>query len=121
MSARPEATRKRVLIIEPQALFGPYLAAAIGATGCDVVGVEPAVRAGVLRRLQPDIVVLDASCVRAPLACLRALRTRLPVAHLVLYAPSADPAWTLLARGLGADAVIGPRADEPELVAALAA
>ncbi len=121
LAAVAQSTRKRVLIIEPQTLFAPYFAAAIAASGLDVVGVDPAPRAALLRRLRPDIVVLDASYLAAPLQRIRALRARLPAAHLVIYAPGADGAWPLLAVGLGADVVIGPRAGEPELLAALAA
>ncbi|MDQ2909336.1 MAG: hypothetical protein M3R44_08320, partial [Candidatus Eremiobacteraeota bacterium] len=96
LSAAASRTRKRVLLIEPQALFGPYFAAAITASGHDVVGVESAPRAAVLRRLQPDIVVLDASSIEAPFGRVRALRSRLPDAHLIVYAPSADETWPLL-------------------------
>ncbi len=121
LAAAARRTRKRVLIIEPQTLFAPYFAAAIAASGRDVVGVESAPPAALLRRLRPDIVVLDASYLEAPLERIRALRARLPAAHLVIYAPSTDAAWHVLAQGLGADVLIGPRAGEPELLAALAA
>jgi DNA-binding NarL/FixJ family response regulator len=114
-------TRKRVLIIEPQALFAPYFADTIATIGFEVVGVDASPRARTLRRLRPDIVVLDAGHLAAPLRTVRALRARLPDAHLVVYAPLADEAWPLLARGVGADVVMGPRADEPDLLAALAA
>ncbi len=121
LSAAAPGIRKRVLIIEPQALFGTYFAAVIAAGGHDVLGVKASPRCAGLRRLRPDIVVLDASYLDAPLRWIRALRCRLTEAHLIVYTPRANDTWPLLARGLGADVVIGPRADEPELLAALAA
>ncbi|MBC5798935.1 MAG: response regulator transcription factor [Candidatus Eremiobacteraeota bacterium] len=121
LSTAGRRTRKRVLIIEPQALFAPYFADTIATIGFDVVGVDAAPRARTLQRLRPDIVVLDAGHLPSPLRTVRALRAHLPGAHLVVYAPLADEAWPLLAQGVGADVVMGPRADEPDLLAALAA
>ena len=120
LAARPGSARKRVLIIEPHALFAPYFATAIAAGGHDVVGVETAARPSVLRRLAPEIVVLNAGYFTS-VGRIRTLRSLLPDARLVVYTRVGDPAWSLLALAVGADAVIGPRADEPELLAALAA
>jgi len=111
---------KRALLIEPQTLFAPYFVATLEATGLDVVGVAPSATAATLAALQPDVVVVDAGHMPTPLRLVRGVRRRLPNAHIVIYVHTLDAAWTAVARGLGADVVMGPRADEGDLIAAVA-
>lgn len=117
----PASKPKRALLIEPQSLFAPYFVATIEAQGLAVVGVVPRAEIRMLRALVPDIVIIDADHLPTPpLRLLRGLRRHLPHAHIVVYVHGADPVWPALARSLGADVVMGPRADESDLIAALA-
>ncbi|MBD5653702.1 MAG: hypothetical protein IAI50_00800 [Candidatus Eremiobacteraeota bacterium] len=110
--------KQRAAIIEPQALFVPYLVATLRRTGADVVRAAPSIPSQQLSRLAPDLLLVAIDECRAPLAVVRRLRRLLPAARIVLYTHVADPVWGAVARGLGADAVVGPADDEPELVSA---
>lgn len=117
---RSPSGAKRALLIEPQTLFAPYFVATLERTGLDVVGVAPGARTAMLLDLRPDVVVIDAGHLATPpLRLLRRLRRALPAAHIVVYVHALDGAWAALARSLGADAVIGPKADEADLIAAV--
>ncbi len=113
---------KRALLIEPHALFAPYFVATLESFGLDVVAVRTGANLRDVRALAPDIVVVDAAHLpAAPLRAIRALRRAAPLAHIVVYAGPADAVWPTLACSLGADIVIGPRSEERDLIAALAA
>lgn len=118
-TSRPPA--KRAAIIEPQALFVPYLVATLRRTGLDVVRAAPHIRSRNLTRLAPDVLLVGIDDVRAPLTVIRRLRRLLPTARIVLYTHCADRAWAALARAMGADAVVGPTDDEQGLVSACTA
>ncbi|GAC1545143.1 MAG: hypothetical protein NVS3B16_14210 [Vulcanimicrobiaceae bacterium] len=120
-SSAPRAN-KRALLIEPQRLFAPYFVATLESCGLDVVGVRARAVMRDVRALAPDVIVVDAAHRNgAPLAAIRALRKALPLARIVVYSRAAESVWPSLARSLGADIVIGPRARECDLSAALAA
>ncbi len=113
---------RRVLLIEPQSLFAPYFVATLESLGLAVVGVRSRADVRAVRALAPDVVVVDlAHLPVAPLRIIRALRRALPLAHIVVYANAVDTVWTNVARSLGADTIIGPRSEERDLIAALAA
>lgn len=115
-----DSTSKRVLLVEPQALFAPYFVATLERSGLDVVAVVKRPDCSVLRRMAPDIVVVDAAHrPAAPLRTIRAIRAAAPEAHIVVFATNCEPAWWALARTLGADAIVGAHAQERDLVAAL--
>lgn len=113
---------KRALLIEPHALFAPYFVATIESFGLAVVGVRARARRDDVRALAPDVVLVDAAHLpQAPFRTIRSLRRAVPAAHIVVFAVAVDPLWATLARSFGADVVIGPRARERDLSAALAA
>jgi DNA-binding NarL/FixJ family response regulator len=111
----------RALLIEPQALFAPYFAGVIAGAGSEVTVSERAPKR-LLRSLKPNLVVFDATGREAaPLRVITGVRAALPSARIVIFARMAEPLWADVAKALGADAVIGPKASEAELRAALVA
>lgn len=113
---------KRALLIEPQTLFAPYFIACLEALGLDVACVREKPTAAELRRIAPGVVLVDAAHHPAtPFLAIRALRRSLPSCHIVVFTRALDPAWETLARSFGADVIVGPRAGECDLIAALAA
>jgi len=111
----------QAVIIEPQALFVPFLAQALRRSGVAVLGSSGCAHPAALLRQRPDVVLVDVDHVAAPLGCLRALRAALPAARIVAVADCPEPAWTALARAAGADAVLGAAADEDVLGSAILA
>lgn len=113
---------KRALLIEPQALFSPYFVDRLEAFGLDVTSVCKKPTQRELRRLAPGVVLVDAAhLTTTPFLTIRALRRSLPDAHIVVFTRANDAAWVTLARSFGADAIVGPRAEERDLRDALAA
>jgi DNA-binding NarL/FixJ family response regulator len=111
----------RALLIEPQALFAPYFAGVIAGAGSDVTVSERAPKR-LLRSLKPSLVVFDATGTdAAPLRMISGVRASLPNTRIVIFARIAEPLWAGVAKALGADAVIGPKASESDLLAALRA
>jgi DNA-binding NarL/FixJ family response regulator len=111
----------RALLIEPQALFAPYFAGVIAGASSEVTVSERAPKR-LLRSLKPSLVVFDATGQEAaPLRMISGVRASLPGARIVIFARAAEPLWANVAKALGADAVVGPKASEAELVAALVA
>jgi DNA-binding NarL/FixJ family response regulator len=110
-----------VVVIERQSLFTPFLREVFEASGASVTFAGPRPTAKALRESAPDVVCIDVDHLEAPpLMALRALRRTLPEARIVAYAAGvADPLWTALAMGVGADAVLGPQAGVSELLAAV--
>jgi len=109
----------RALLIEPQALFAPYFAGVMTDAGSDVTVAERAPKR-LLRSLKPNLVVFDATGEHAaPLRVISGVRASLPAARIVIFSRAAEPLWADVAKALGADAVIGPKASEADLLAAL--
>ncbi len=117
-TARPPA--KRAAIIEARTLFVPYLVSTLRRSGLDVVQAAPKMPSRRLARLAPDVVLVGIDDVPAPLAYVRRLRRLLPEARIVLHTYTNDPAWALVARGLGASVIVGPADDEVDLASACA-
>jgi DNA-binding NarL/FixJ family response regulator len=111
----------QAVIIEPQALFIPFLAQALRRRGVAVLGSSRSSHPTALLKQQPDVVLIDVDHVAAPLGCLRELRAALPKARIVAVAQYPEPAWIALARAAGADAVLGAAADEDVLGGAILA
>jgi|GEM_PF-2310357 len=114
----PRPPAKRAAIIEAQTLFVPYLVSTLRRQGLDVVRAAPRIRCRSLARIAPDVLLVGVDELRAPLVTLRRLRRLLPGARIVLFTHSADRAWAVLARAVGANAVVGPTDDEGDLVSA---
>ncbi len=110
----------RALLIEPQMLFAPFFAATLTAAGYDRIEAVERVEPGDAFASGFDTVVIDSGSIDEPLQIVRAMRARFPAAKIVLYAHTIDTMWEPLARSLGADVLIGPRADEADLRAAIA-
>jgi DNA-binding NarL/FixJ family response regulator len=109
---------KRAAIVEAQTLFVPYLVATLRRQGLDVVRTAARVRSRNLAKIAPDVLLVGVDDVPAPIVTLRRLRRLLPDTRIVLYTHSPDRAWAALARGVGADAVVGPADDEGDLISA---
>ena len=111
---------KRALLIEPQTLFAPFFSATLTAAGYDRIEAVERVEPSDAFPAPFDTIVIDSGTVDEPLELVRAMRARFPVAKIVLYAHTIDVMWEPLARSLGVDVLVGPRADEAELRAAIA-
>lgn len=111
----------QAVIIEPQALFVPFLAQALRRRGVAVLGSSGSSHPKALLMQRPDVVLVDVDHLAAPLGCLRDLRAALPGARIVAVAQDPEPAWSALARAAGADAVLGAAADEDALGGAILA
>jgi len=110
----------RIVLIERQSLFTPFLRETFEASGASVSLAGPRPTAAALRRADPDAVCIDVDHLEtAPLLALRALRRTLPDARIVAYASTCDPLWVELALSVGADAVLGPRAGVRDLLRAV--
>ncbi len=106
------------LIVERQRLMLPYLHAIARQAGFRAVTGSATL--ATLRRVRPDTVVLDLDRPGArPLATIRRVRSSMPDARIVVIGAADDAAWTLVARALGADAVLGARADGSALARAM--
>jgi len=118
-SARPLHPR-RALIVERQRLLVPFLKhIAEGAGLAEVVAYRTA-SPRTLHRVRPDVVLIGIDGPGArPLELIRRTRREMPTARIVVITRSDDPAWSALAQALGADVVLGPRADRHDLCTAL--
>ena len=116
----PNWPAPRIVLIERQSLFPPFLRETFEASGARVSVAGPRPTAAALRRIDPDVVCIDVDHLEAaPLLALRALRRTLPGRpHRRLRQP-ADPLWVALALSVGADAVLGPQAGVSDLLEAV--
>ncbi len=106
------------LIVERQRLMLPYLHAIARQAGFRAVTGNATL--ATLRRVRPATVVLDLDRPGTrPLATIRRIRGSMPESRIVVIAATDDPAWTLVAQALGADAVLGARADGLALARAM--
>ncbi len=116
----PNWPAPRIVLIERQSLFAPFLREAFEANGARVSVAGPRPTAEALRRIDPDAVCIDVDQLEAaPLLAIRALRRTLPAARIVAYASAADALWVELALSVGADAVLGPQAGVSDLLEAV--
>ena len=110
----------RALLIEPQSLFAPYFTGVLEGAGSSVT-VTGRLRKQAVRALDPTLVVVDAAGTdQAPLRVISRLRETLPHARIVVFARAFEPIWQTMAHAVGADAVVGPSANESDLLAAIA-
>jgi DNA-binding NarL/FixJ family response regulator len=108
-----------VLLIERQSLFLPYLKQLLARDGARVVSSGPLPNARRLLQLRPDVVCVDVDHLKqSAFSGLRTLRRALPHARIVAYTQQSDPAWTALAKSVGADIVLGPDADANDVISA---
>jgi DNA-binding NarL/FixJ family response regulator len=108
-----------VLLIERQTLFAPFLKQLLTRDGARVVSSGPLPSARRLLQLRPDIVCVDVDTLKqSAFSGLRRLRRVLPQSRIVAYTGQVDPAWTALAKSVGADVVLGPESDDNDVVAA---
>lgn len=114
------AAHRCALLIEPQALFGPYFVAMLERAGYAVTMAAKRPSVTAVRALAPAVVVFDAAHAPvAPLQTIRALRRAAPLALIVVYAVREESVWRALANSVGADIVMGACAQEHDLVAAV--
>ena len=108
-----------VLLVERQSLFLPYLRQLLERDGARVVSSGPLPSARRLLQLRPDVVCVDVDHLKqSAFSGIRNLRRALPKTRIVAYTNQSDPAWTALAKSVGADIVLGPEADGDAVVAA---
>jgi DNA-binding NarL/FixJ family response regulator len=110
----------RVLLIERQTLFTPFLVRLLEGGGARVSVAAPEQEPLRLQRLRPDVICVDVDHLdEPPFAALRRLRTLLPGSRIVAYTHAAESAWRVLAKSFGADVVLGPDAQVSDLLAAV--
>jgi DNA-binding NarL/FixJ family response regulator len=108
------------LIVERQAFFVPFLREALEHAGHHTIVVSRSVSALTLQRVRPHTVVIGVHGLGPrPLETIRLTRRQRPSARIVAIVLRDDPAWSALARSLGADSVLGPSADHGRLAEAL--
>ncbi len=108
-----------VLLIERQSLFMPYLKQLLARDGARVVSSSPLPSGRRLLQLRPDVICVDVDSLKqSAFSGLRRLRRALPQTRIVAYTNQSDPAWTALAKSVGADVVLGPEADDGAVIAA---
>lgn len=116
----PNWSGPRIVLIERQSLFAPFLRETFESSGAKVSLAGPRPTAAMLRHIDPDVVCIDVDQLEtAPLLALRALRRTLPEARIVAYAGTSDPLWDQVARSVGADAVLGPQSGVRDLLEAV--
>ena len=115
------ASARKAVIVQGQRLMLPFLADVLAGAGVANVVAYRCASSQTLRRAKPDVVVLDADAGGAePFELIRRARSQTP-ARIVVITRTEDRAWNAVARAVGADAVLGPRADREELFTAVAA
>ncbi|HMD01625.1 MAG TPA: hypothetical protein VKG44_01550 [Candidatus Baltobacteraceae bacterium] len=110
----------RLLLIERQSLFTPFLVRVFEEAGASVslAGHRPAIAR--LVRLDPDVVCVELDYLEvAPFVALRKLRDLLPQTRIVALTAVSDSLWLALAHCAGANAVLGPGAQVSDLLEAL--
>ncbi len=120
MTRRSRSTRRRAVILEPQSLFLPHLTKLLESGGYHVVEAMSKLDDEELSALTPDLVLVDVGGeeIEGYTAVAR-LRTAAPRARVVAYGSSSDPAWHLMLRAQGADAVLGELDGSDELLKAV--
>jgi DNA-binding NarL/FixJ family response regulator len=113
---------RTALIVERQRLMVPFLRDVLERAGHGDVVAHRSASARTLQRLRPSVVVLGIDTLGArPFEVIRRTRCGTPAARIVVLTRSDDPVWSALARAVGADVVLGPKADRNDLLAAVAA
>jgi two-component system response regulator RegA len=120
MTPTPTDPARTALLVEPQQLLVPFLTAALHAVGVHAT-VAPRPTASALRRANADVVILGMDMLRGrPLDVIRRTHRARPDARIVVLTRRNDPAWSALARAVGASVVLGPTADAAAFAAAVA-
>ncbi len=111
--------QNRVLLIERQSLFTPFLTKLLEESGATVVSYATLPHALRLRQMLPDVVCIDVDHLTVPpFDGIRGVRHALPSARIVAYTNREDRSWYALARTVGADVVLGPDAQIEDFAAA---
>ena len=117
---RTGARARKALIVQAQRLMLPFLTDVLQGAGLGDVVAFRSPSATTVRRVRPDVVVLDVDAPGArPLELIMRAR-RHTDARIVVLTRSDDSAWNALALAIGADRVLGPRADRQDLFTAVA-
>ncbi len=100
----------------------PFLKDVLERAGHGDVFAFRSASARTLERVRPDSVILgiDAPGAR-PLDLIRRTRRQMPSARIVVITRSDDPLWNALASALGADVILGSKADRNDLLTAVSA
>jgi DNA-binding NarL/FixJ family response regulator len=111
---------RKALILEGQRLLVPLLKDVLARAGLHDVVVYRNASERTMRCAHPDVVVFDVDAPGArPLEQIRAAR-RQTRARIVVITRTDDPNWNAMAKALGADTILGARADRHDLFTAVA-
>jgi DNA-binding NarL/FixJ family response regulator len=109
------------MIVEGRRLMVPLLKDVLLRAGLEQVVVYRTASERTMRSARPDVLVLDVDGPSArPLELIRNAR-RCTNARIVVITRVDDRAWNTVAHALGADAILGARADRHDLLTAVAA
>jgi len=112
---------RKGLIVEGRRLMVPLLRDVLTRAGLDDVVVHRTVSAKTMRSARPDVVLVDVDGLGSrPLELIRAARQNTS-ARIVVITRVDDSGWNAVARALGADFILGARADRHDLLTAVAA
>src|SRR5579862_6885402 len=110
----------RLCVIEPQALFVPFLRGLFAHAGVEVVEEAARVNRDDLIRKRPDAVLIDVDFVeRGAANALCQVRSALPDATIVAFGEDPSDAFEARCLFAGADALVRKDADERTLVRTL--
>jgi DNA-binding NarL/FixJ family response regulator len=123
-SATRGASRKPVAvlvgIIEPQALFAPFLTRLFADAGFSVVASLESMELDELRRKEPTVVFVDIDFVEfEAVTALRQLRGAVPNATICAYTARTDEGWGGVCSRAGANCVLSKSTTPSEIVAGI--
>jgi DNA-binding NarL/FixJ family response regulator len=118
---RPAPQFRKAMIVEGRRLMVPLLKDVLALAGLEEVVVYRTASERTMRSARPDVVVLDVDSPGArPLELIRNAR-RCTNARIVVITRIDDREWNALARAVGADTILGARADRHDLLTAVGA
>jgi DNA-binding NarL/FixJ family response regulator len=117
--ARSKPRFRKALILHCQRLMVPLLKEVLTRAGLDDVVVYRNASERTIRTARPDVVVVDVDAPGSrPLEQIRRTR-RHTNARIVVITRTDDAGWNAVAKALGADAILGARADRHDLFTAV--
>lgn len=120
MTRRSRSIPRRAVILEPQSLFLPHLTHLLESDGYHVIEAMSKLDDDELTALTPDLVLVDVGGEELEgYTAVARLRHAAPHARVIAFGGSSDPAWHLMLRAQGADAVLGELDGTEELLKAV--
>ena len=119
-ASRPAPQFRKAIIVEGRRLMVPLLKDVLARAGLEDVVVCRNATERRMRSARPDVVVLDVDGPGLrPLELIRNAR-RCTNARIVVITRLDDRGWNAVARAVGADTILGARADRHDLLTAIA-